>query len=424
MRMRKLGSDHSVVFFASSEIHCKIQASIGVTNYDKNYELNSSDVLCWVISETMAQIKDNGAHWASQGLNFDDRRTAWEQYDDKSTSASDLLTSMRETESRPLKDLYGVREHEAVLHKHGLPGSQLRQEIWSKCQEFGITISRSSALLEEQERELAHEKEEERQLERVVARLPLDHFIDPALKDFIRTGNISARSFPSLLECLKDTSQGRAINQTSNSFFQSDNLRATKDFSRTIIHGDEAGSMDDFLRSVTWILRSTQKPEMLLLISPFEANELLPKIRMSDSISLHLYSPRVSRQVRSLEDLSFFVVPQRDLAPLPYRTTHELNLFAGQLFFNDAASFHEVCSMLGLYLNEIPEEMEGKVDTIGFVMDNHARERLGIQECAFEKSGVPYLRDLLAWRRKGRGYILTHVGQILHGTNLKDTEFD
>ena len=421
MRMRKLGSNHSVVFFASSEIQGKIQDTIMA----KKDELDSSDVLVWTISETWAQIKDNGAHWASQGLNFDIRRTAWEEYSNNSISSSDLAKVLQEKESRPLKELYGIRECDALFHWYiGKDGPSERQlAIQAKCKQIGITLSRSDALLEEQERELAHEKEEEREVERVIGRSPLKHSIDPALIPFIQFGTTSS-SFLSLLECLKFTSQGTAIRTTSRSFFQSDNLLATKDFSRTIYHCDERGSMDDFLRSVTWILRSAMVPEMLLLISPLEANELLPKIRKSDSTRLHLYSPRVSRQVRSFEDLSFFVVPPSGGSPPTCRTIHELNLFAGQLFFLNRPSFKEVCNMLGLHLGEIPDEMEGKVNTVGFVMDNHARERLGIRECAFDENGVPLLSDLLTWRRKGQGYILTHVGQILHGNDLKDTDFD
>ena len=426
MRMRKLGSDHSVVFFASSEIKRKIQASIGVENYDENHKPDSSDVLFWVAGETLAQIKDNSAHWASQGLNFDIRRTAWEAYDKNSTSASDLATVLQEKESRTLKELYGIREHDSLFHWRVGEDvlSERQQAIQAKCRQFGVTLSGNTALLEEQERELAHEKEEEREVERVGGRSPRKHTIDPALVPFIRFGTTST-SFLSLLDCLGYTSQGTAIQTTSSSFFQCNNLRATKDFSLTVTCDREAGSMDEFLRLVAWILRSDKKPDMLLLISPFEADELLPEIRSSDSVHLHLYSPRVSRQVRTFEDLSFFVVPPcRNSSPLPSRTIHELNLFAGQLFFYDRPSFKEVCNMLGLHLKEISEQMEGKVDAVGFVEDIHVRESLGIRGCVFDGSGVQFLRDLLRWRRKGQGYSFTHVGKILHGNDLQDTEFD
>jgi hypothetical protein len=422
MRMRRLGSDHSVLFFASSEIRGKIQASIG-KNKD---ELDSSDVLVWTMHETWAQIKDNGAHWASQGLNFDIRRTAMDKYNTGCLSLSALAKILREKEFRTFKELYGVRENNSLFEwavgEDGL--SERQRSIQAKCQEFGIALSRGSAMLEEQERELAHEKEEERQVERVSGNSPLKHAIDPALRPFIQSGSTSS-SFISFVDCLEGTSQGSSVLTLSNSFFQSSNLRATEDFSRTIAGGHIPGFMDDFLRPVRWILRSNKRPNMLLLISPFEANELLPEIRRSDSARLHLYSPRVSRQVASLEDFKFFVVPQlRDSTLPPSRTIQELNLFAGQLFFRDKESLKEVCNMLGLHLGEIPEEVKGNVDVVGFVQDEPARQILGLRNCAFRVSGVPFLRELMRWRRKGHGFALTHAGNILHGNNFRESEFD
>ncbi|KAF8526784.1 hypothetical protein JB92DRAFT_2869478 [Gautieria morchelliformis] len=421
MRLRKLGSEHSVVFFTSSEIWRKIQASTGVAKE----ELDSSDVLTWALKETCVQIKDNGAHWASQGLNFDIRRTAWEKYSECTFKQSDLATVLREKESRTLKELYGVRENDTLFDLIGGEDgmSERQQAIKEKCQQFGIAMSRSSALLEEQERELAHEKEAERQVERVSGSTPLKHHVDPNLRSFIRSGRTSA-SFLFLSDCLDGTSQGTAILTTSRSFFHSDNLRATKDFSGTITEG-VAGYMDDFLRAVTWILRSDLDPDMLLLISPFEANKLLPEIRQSKHVHLHCYSPRVSRQVPSFEDLTFFVVPPLpEFTPPASRTIHELNLFSGQLFFHNRSSFKNVCHMLGLHLGELPDELKEGVDAVGYVMNEHARERLGIRACAFHASPIRLLCDLIRWRRKGQEYTLTHVGQVLHGNNLKESEFD
>ena len=419
--MRRLGSDHSVLFFASSEIWGKIQAST------KNYgnELNSSDVLIWTMHETWEQLKDNGAHWTSQGLNFDIRHTAWDKYSKGCLSASRLAEILREKESRTLQELYGVKENDSLCEwpaGEDAP-SELQKSIQAKCHEFGMMLSRSSALLEEQERELAHEKEVERQAERITASSPRKHAIDPALFRFIHSGIISA-SFISLVECLEGTSHGSFLLTLSKSFFRSFNLRATKDFSRTIEGDHVPGSMDDFLRPVRWILRSNIRPDMLLLISPFEANELLPDI-WGSSARLHLYSPRVSRQVSCLDDMRFFAVPSlRNFAPPLSRTIQELNLFAGQLFFRDKASFKEVCQMLGLHLGEIPDEVRGMVDSSGFVQDETARRILGLQTCLFRENGVPFLRELMRLRRKGHSFTLTHIGDILHGNNLRESEFE
>ena len=56
--MRKLGSEHSVAFFASDEIRRKIASCV-----NKSYEeaLDSSDVLLWALRQTCAHIIKDGA---------------------------------------------------------------------------------------------------------------------------------------------------------------------------------------------------------------------------------------------------------------------------------------------------------------------------------------------------------------------------
>jgi hypothetical protein len=422
MRMRKLGSDHSILFFASGEIMRKIRLCSG----HRKRTLDSSDVLLWALRETCEQITQNGALWASQGENFDRRCAAWDEYEVGALTQLEVADVLREPESRTLEELYGVRDGEHFDSGEVLTVRQ--KKIWMKCKEFGIGGGQTGALLEEQERELAHEKEEERQVERAVGATPLRHFLDPALVRLVKSGNLEyIRSLglkvASLFRCLQETTQASALSKISTDFFQSELLFATEDFFRTVdlSSGD---SMDDFLRPVQWVLSTTIFPNTLLLLSPFEANELLPHIRSSRYVSLHVYAPRTSRKVRSIENLDFFTVPRRPEFILPPRhVMHELNLFAGQLFFGDRASFQEVCDMLGLYLGEVPDRLRGKIDTHGFVKDKHTRQIEGIGNCCFSRNPIVFLRELIGWRRKGLGFTLTHVGLILHGNNLAANEF-
>jgi hypothetical protein len=417
MRMRKLGTDHSILFFASGEISRKIRNLIG----EDEKPLDSSDVLVWALRETCTQIVNDSSLWASQGENFDRRQTAWEKYQDGKLTRSEVAKILREPESRSLEELYGVRDEDDS--NGDAPLSERQQLIRERCQQFGIQSGGSSALLEEQERELAHEKEEERQVQRTVGATPLEHTLDPALITLVQTGQYSpSLKLVSLLGCLQKTTQSSTLSTISKHFFQSDQLFATKDFSGTITLSSGV-VMDDFLRAVQWILITTESPRLLLL-SPFEANELLPKIRSSRYTSLHIYSPRTSRIVRPIEDLDFFTVSRRRQFTRPEpRVMHELNLFSGQLFFRDRASFDYVCDMLGLRLGKIPDTLRGKIDTGGFVQDEDARQIAGIRNCLFEKNPVAFLRKLVGWRRKGLGFTLTHIGFILHGNNLGADEF-
>ena len=417
MRMRKLGSEHSVAFFASEEIRRKIASCVNKSNKEA---LDSSDVLLWALRQTCAHIIKDGALWASQGENFGRRSSAWKKFQDGTSSLFEVRDVLLEPEARSLEELYGVQDEFHQRMSNGT--SELQRAIYSKCEDFGFRPGRGSALLEEQERELSHEKEEERQVERAKGAEPLNHRLDPALRTLVGSGQYpTSFEYISLSKCLRQTSKAGELRGISDSFLLSDGLRATEDFSLTIqlSLGDHN---DDFLRPVQWILTTTKCPQVLLLISPFEANELLPSIRKSEYTSLHIYSARTSRTVRSFENLDFFTVPPRVIMAPPHRhIIHELNLFAGQLFFRDQASFQETCNLLGLHLSEIPEELRGEIDVTGFIKNKWERQRRG---AIFKTNPVSLLRELVGWRRKGQGFILTHVGLMLHGNNPGDDEFD
>ena len=415
--MRKLGSEHSVAFFASDEIRRKVASCVNKSNEDT---LDSRDVLLWALRQTCAHIVKDGALWASQGENFDHRCRTWKKFQDGTSSLSEVRDALLEPGARSLEELYSVQDE---FHQHMSSGtSELQQAIYSKCEDFGFRPGRGSALLEEQERELSHEMEEERQVERTKGAEPLGHHLDPALRILVESGQYpKSFKYISLSRCLHQTSKAVELRGISHAFLLSDGLRATKDFSLTIqlSRGDHN---DDFLRPVQWILTTTRCPQVLLLISPFEANELLPSIRKSKYASLHIYSARTSRAVRSFENLDFFTVPLRAIVALPYRhTIHELNLFAGQLFFRDQVSFKETCNLLGLHLSEIPEKLRGEIDVTGFIKNEQERRRRG---AIFKKNPVSFLRKLVGWRRKGQGFILTHVGLMLHGNNPGEDEFE
>ncbi|KAJ7708800.1 hypothetical protein B0H17DRAFT_1124601 [Mycena rosella] len=417
MRMRRLGKDHSLLFFASKEIWTKIQTCTAT----QARVLDSSHVLLWTMQETCTQIRDNGSLWANQGLNFDARRTALSD----GRPYSSLVDALQERESRTLEQLYGVNSSQAGNENQAAQVSQLQIEIQRKCAEFGIVLSHN-ALSEEQERELAHEKEDERELERIPGAKALDHR-DDDLSDFIDTGVIrwpASLSFISLEDCLANTSWISSLPQ--GTLFRGQDLRATKDFRDTISLPpiSSAGWMESYLRPVQWIL-STSRSKTLVIVSPFEANKWLPAIRRSRFVSLHLYSPRISRNW-SFESLDSFTVPRRRSQAPSRKLIHELNLFAGQLFCADKRSVKEVCGILSLHLQALNdrEDLQGKMDRSGFVQDRGARAELGIDACAFTSTPLPFFRELFASRRKGQGFALTHMGQILRGNDPKDPDFE
>jgi hypothetical protein len=181
---------------------------------------------------------------------------------------------------------------------------------------------------------------------------------------------------------------------------------------------------DDFLRSIQWILSSSEQSHLVLL-SPFEANALVNDVRVSRSVTLHVYSPRTSQNMRSFEDLGSFRIPHREPAPnFPPHIINELNLFAGQLYFASKETYEGTCKMLGLYLRNPPANVNDAIDATGFVRDSSARDILGLQCAQFSESPVSLMRSLTGLRRRGEGFLPTHLGKVLHSREVPDKEFE
>jgi hypothetical protein len=421
--MRKLGSTHSIFFLASTEIVGYITAATGITGPN----ITSENVVAWSMKVTLAQLRSYTPLWADQGFNFDDRNAAWERYKARGMSAADFTRILKEKASHTLEDLYGVAHVDPRSGQDNQVG--LKQEIQRRCEEFGLNQSDSPMMMEELEREVAQEKQKEYQMERPPVPLPRAHSLHDDVKSLVLTGvtpQKSAAIVPAV-SCLSQTTLSNFVKTSGRGAFP--HIWATNDFMNTIeTRGKRLVStlLDDFLRPAEWILSSSKQPHLVLL-SPFEANALMDDIRQSDFVTLHTYGARSSRVMRSFEDLRSFMVPNRDnLPPFPSIVIHELNLFAGQLYFQSMGAYEETCRMLGLYLKELPEDLggyEGAIGVTGFVRGMEAREALGLQEAQFSDNPVEFLRKFIGLRRKGQSFFSTHLGQVLHARELYDNDF-
>jgi hypothetical protein len=91
----------------------------------------------------------------------------------------------------------------------------------------------------------------------------------------------------------------------------------------------------------------------------------------------------------------------------------ELNLFAGQLYFDSEEEYWSVCSLLALWMAH-PNAEYSEVD--GFIPPAYRTGR----GSPFARSRIPILKKLVELRRKGMSYHLTHLGQVLNGKPLSD----
>jgi hypothetical protein len=118
-------------------------------------------------------------------------------------------------------------------------------------------------------------------------------------------------------------------------------LTVTTDFAETVELSDKLPGLDSYQRPVHWILTSfTNKSgrrivEQMVIISPFEANQLHADLLKSQAVMMHVYAARQNRSFSSLDGLNLYTIPSVSCpidVPTPLRV--QLNLFAGQLYIS------------------------------------------------------------------------------------------
>lgn len=283
---------------------------------------------------------------------------------------------------------------------------------------------RESSMQEEQEREIAHEVEQEREIQRPRTYDALQHGVCPGLTDFIRTGQfplLSSRgTFQLAFESLQTSSSGQLLERVWPRA-----LLVTDDFTRTV---DIPASYisDEYIRDVNWVLTSnTSELKAFLIISPYEANELLPEIRKSTLVTLHVYSPRTSKSMVSFDSLAFCKISADNEVRSWSLSKHSLlfNLFAGQLYLDSFEEYRRLCALLGLlsgYRGHRPDHGL-VVSGDGFVKPS-SRDMVEWRS-PFQRTPLPFLKMLLGMRRRGQNFLLTHMGQIVSGRILKAEDF-
>ena len=283
--------------------------------------------------------------------------------------------------------------------------------IRKRMKHLGITELVNVRIAEEQEREVKHEVELERQVERPPRAQPADHVVRRDIRKFVETGMLPGPS-AHILPLLVPINMARALDLSTE---WSPSPLTTTDFTTTVLNSNGT-RLTQYLRPVNWILSSgSGKDSIVIVISPFEANELLPEIRKKRKVRLHIYAPRVTASMRSFSDLTFHSIPdtpaERWTAPEHARIA--LNLFSGQLYFDDKEEYESVCVLLALSKAH-PGAKYCQVD--GFVPPEYRTGR----PSPFAKSKISILKTLIGLRRKGMSYDRTHLGQILKAIPLSD----
>ncbi|UKZ89824.1 uncharacterized protein TrAFT101_004866 [Trichoderma asperellum] len=425
MRMRKLGRGQSVVFCISREIEQKIQAQRD-TKSSMAQEILVSDVLCWAITETWRDLRRMVPLWLTQGVRYYEQESIWNDGEQYSHDMETWAKKFLETEAQSLKARYRPKtgSESAELIKRARPA--VKFQFQRRCEEFGLMNFCSSSLQEEQERELSPETEQERQVEQPSPALPEKHSCHPDLRSFIKLGGfpVGSDAFKPAFQALKRTSavQYFDIHEFPTSIW------VTEDFSKTVkMENIPDNGMDLFQRPVHWILTSkldsSSTVSRLVIISPWEAHQLMPYIEASEAVTLHLYAPRSNLGFRPLDQLVLYTVPHRPKkSVIPPGMMVELNIFAGQLYLSSFEEYIEVCNKLGLACSPADDSVVLRPD--GFIPPGVNSGNL-VNKSEFKKSPVQFIKVLVTKIRRNCEVVeKTHLGKILDGVLLTEEDFE
>ncbi|KAH9180324.1 hypothetical protein EDB89DRAFT_11871 [Lactarius sanguifluus] len=400
MRMRQLGKGQSVIFFAPGEVDRRIRGLIPRGQESEN-GIRVIDILRWTMYETCWDIRHHLPHWAQQGVAHHRQLSAYKR--DLTGDLGILRSSWLQPGSKTLEEMYGPGAQRAGLGPaiNGIPA--LRKRLKS----LGITQLIDVRMAEEQEREVDHEPEREYHAEHLPKVFPAEHIVCDEIRNFVNTG-ILAKPSTSIIPLLTPTKIHETLDSTEE---WTPSPLATTDFAITTTNSS-ISDLTDYLRPVNWILSSGSGKECVaIVISPYEANELLPIIRKSGKVRLHIYSPRVTASMRSFSNLTFYTIPESPekwTAAAHLRT--ELDLFAGHLYFDSEEEYRRVCVLFALHIVHPGAE---RIEVDGFVPTAYRTGR----ESPLTASAIATFKRLTALRRRG-GFSGTDLGQVLDARPL------
>ncbi|KAK4551476.1 hypothetical protein LTR86_011153 [Recurvomyces mirabilis] len=429
MRMRQLGKGQTLAFCVPDEVRLEMEEMMAAV---PNTSLGVEEILKWAIMETQSDIRRSTPLWAVQGRRFLTHERIWAEAIKSGGTSDDTshMSELLEDEARSMEIRYGTNRSSNDASHLDHSKSPAMKEIANRCAEFEGLSFRSSSLHEEQERELSPEIEQERQIQRAPPATAEKHQLHPDLSIFVETGVINLKStgyFPAY-QALDDSSiaQGFDLSQLDCA----KQMFVTSDFARTVRKDGVSYQSDAFQRPVQWILTGLSSDSTivasLLLISPYEANLLYRTMKSENKTSLHVYKPRTNAAYRALDDLSFYSVPCRpSQISIPRMLALQLDLFAGQLYLSSYSDYMELCRFLGLYTGSVSDAMAKSgwiVAPDGFI-NRDGEGRVG-GESGLTKSPVSLARSLLSKiRRDGRSIAGTHMGSLLNGQLLRESEF-
>lgn len=325
--------------------------------------------------------------------------------------------------------LYGVHEERIGAFKRLLNRESTdptMQHLVAEYESMNKTRLEDCTVDNEQERELAHEIERQRQVERPKAAKACKHNVSKGLAHYIEIGTKGAFDRSAVkyaFTIFTDTSAREVMVKQNVKGIDFANLYVSHDYPRTVTFTEKGSAVDDYLRPVNWVLSSSEH-DNLLIISQHEADELMVDIRKSTKVRLHTFAPRLNKAMVSFSDMNFYTIGATSGGcSCSDAAVRNLNLFAGSLYLETPAIYDSLRCFLGL-VSQSRRAGNFAVNSDGYV-DPEIREAAGWPEtCPFVGSPLPFLKEVCSLRRGGKAFAQTHMGHIFEGRALRQDAFD
>ncbi|KJK63248.1 Protein of unknown function DUF3638 [Aspergillus parasiticus SU-1] len=345
MRLRQLGQTQSVIFIAPPEVHQNI---LDVCKKGRGDTIDSSDVVYWLLFQTCANNRDLQPLFYAQGADFCRRVQAAAQYPkflSDPLQREAYIGVLQQPEQQTLEQLYkpqilDIDVKEPTMGASPFPFSgrvaefmQVLRQQHQQSKFIQDSIVGSALEEVEQEREVAYEIEEEREIQRP-RRLEAHHFpgLHPSLSRFAKTGVLKRSKFISAAHVLSTTSLGLKYGGEVTALLP--RLCVSSEFTKTVkLRPGER--RDEFMRPVTWLLCNIAT-EAVIIVTPEEAEELIPILRTTPAPSMHLitYAAPVTKRMLHFSYLNYYAIPSFPTqCAIPYWLSLEVGIFAGRLYF-------------------------------------------------------------------------------------------
>ncbi|THC92491.1 hypothetical protein EYZ11_008029 [Aspergillus tanneri] len=407
MRLRQLGTTQSVTFVAPLEVH---QSILDVRQKSAKEHVDSSDVISWLLHQTCTNTRDLQSLYFAQGADFCYRMQAVESYREFLTNVDHRKAYMgylQQSEQQTLEQLYepkSDKEHDIAtsLDTAKLPLSGKLSIFMEELREsrrqshVGHGSVTSSALEEvEQEREVAYEIEEEKEMQRPHAMKALKFpGLHKSILNFLQTGILQDKGgYMNASYVLESSELGLKHKIDASTLLPQ--LYVSVEFTRTVMKSGKTN--DNFMRPVNWLLWSIETGVGIVII-PEEAEEAISLLRTAARSPVHLvlYAAPFTKRMLHFNNLDYYAFPSLPTGWVPPAwLPFELGILAGRLYFN----FCEYPSLL----DRLQLDPEDSLKTMEALARGHFN----------------FLQEWLSLRRQGQDISHTPMGYICQGWRLR-----